>query len=131
MIGIDTNVLVRYLTLDNQRQVEKVDALIRGAVERDEPLHLDCIVLCETAWVLRTVYGLARGEIAEALERVIETRHFSIEDRDSVRRALASFRTAAGDFADYLIGERNRSAGCRTTKTLDQALAGSALFEGL
>jgi predicted nucleic-acid-binding protein len=72
---------------------------------------------------------MSREEIAEALERVVDTRHFSIGDRDSVRRALHGYRSAPGDFADYLIGERNRRAGCRTTKTFDEALAGSALFE--
>jgi len=131
VIGVDTNVLVRYLTLDDEDQVARVDRLIHDAVERDEPLHLDGIVLCETAWVLRSVYNRSPEEVADALERVVDTRQFSIEDRDSVRRALGTFRAAAGDFADYLIGERNRRAGCRTTMTFDRNLEGSPLFEGL
>ena len=131
MIGIDTNVLVRYLTLDDPDQVERVDRLVEGALQRNEPLHIDGIVLCETAWVLRTAYGFPRGEIADALERVLDTREFAIEDRDSVRRALGAFVGAAGDFADYLVGERNRRAGCRVTMTFDRSLAESALFEGL
>ena len=131
MIGVDTNVLVRYLTLDDEEQVARVDRLIQDAAERDEPLHLDPVVLCETAWVLRSVYDRSPEEIADALERVIDTRQFSIEDRDSARRALTAFRTAAGDFADYLIGERNRRAGCRTTMTFDRTLKDSPLFEGL
>lgn len=128
MIGVDTNVLVRYLTLDDEEQVARVDRLIHDAAEADEPLHIDGIVLCEAAWVLRSVYGRSREEVADALERVVETRQFAIEDRDSVRRALDSFRAAEGDFADYLIGERNRRAGCRTTATFDGNLAGSPLF---
>lgn len=131
MIGIDTNVLVRYLTLDDDAQVERVDRLIEEAGERDEPLHVDGIVLCETAWVLRSVYGHSRNEIADALERVLETRQFAIEDRDSVRRALDAYREERGDFADYLIGERNRRAGCRVTVTLDGELEESTLFEVL
>lgn len=131
MIGIDTNVLVRYLTLDDAEQVERVDRLVQGALERDEPLHIDGIVLCETAWVLRTAYGLARGDVADALERILDTRQFAIEDRDSARQALDAFAEGRGDFADYLIGERNRRAGCRITLTFDRPLAESALFEEL
>lgn len=131
MIGIDTNVLVRYLTLDDVDQVERVDRLVQRALERDEPLHVDGVVLCETAWVLRTAYDLPRGEIAEAFERILDTRQFAIEDRDSARRALNAFAEGPGDFADYLIGERNRRAGCKTTMTFDRALAESSLFEAL
>ncbi|MGH7343156.1 MAG: PIN domain-containing protein [Candidatus Rokuibacteriota bacterium] len=131
MIGIDTDVLVRYLTLDDAEQVERVDRLIEEALERDEALHVDGIVLCEAAWVLRTAYGLPRSDVADALERILATRQFAIEDRDSVRRALDAFVEGRGDFADYLIGERNRRAGCRTTMTFDRSLAESALFAAL
>lgn len=131
MIGIDTNVLVRYLTLDDVDQVERVDRLVQRALERDERLHVDGVVLCETAWVLRTAYDLPRSEIAEAFERILDTRQFAIEDRDSARRALDAFAEGPGDFADYLIGERNRRAGCKTTMTFDRALSDSVLFKGL
>lgn len=131
MIGIDTNVLVRYLTLDDADQVERVDRLVQSALERDDPLHIDGIVLCETAWVLRTAYDMPRAKVAEALQRILDTRQFSVENRDSVRRALDAFVEGRGDFADYLIGERNRRAGCRITVTFDQTLEGSVLFEGL
>jgi predicted nucleic-acid-binding protein len=83
------------------------------------------------AWVLRSVYRLPRNEIADALERVVDARQFEIESRDSVRAALNRFRSAPGDFSDYLVGERNRRAGCRTTMTFDRALLGSPLFEGI
>lgn len=131
MIGIDTNVLFRYLTLDDIDQVQRVDRSVQGALERDEPLHIDGIVLCETAWVLRTAYDLPRAEVVGALEKVLDTRQFAIEDRDSARRALDAVVEGRGDFADYLIGERNRRAGCRTTMTFDRSLADSTLFEEL
>jgi predicted nucleic-acid-binding protein len=131
VIGIDTNVLVRYLTLDDPEQVERVDRLIADALERDEPLHVDGIVLCETAWVLRTAYGHARGEVAEALERILATKQFAVDERDAARRALDAFVEGQGDFADYLIGERNQRAGCRVTMTFHRTLEGSDLFESL
>ena len=131
MIGIDTNVLVRYLTLDDPEQVQRVDRLVDHAERLEEALHIDAIVLCEVVWVLRSVYRLSRESIADALEKVIDARQFSIEDRDAVRRALESYRRRAGDFADYLIGERNRRRGCDTTRTFDTRLVGSELFEAV
>ncbi|MEM7481537.1 MAG: type II toxin-antitoxin system VapC family toxin [Acidobacteriota bacterium] len=129
MIGIDTNVLVRYLTLDDAAQVERVDRRIRVASEAGDFLRIDSFVLCETVWVLDSVYEYSRQEIAAALEQVIDARQFEVDDRDSVRAALGHFRSGGGDFADYLIGERNRRAGCDTTLSFDMDLRKSPLFE--
>lgn len=129
MIGLDTNVLIRYLTLDDPDQVAKVDHLLERASQAGELLLIDTIVLCEVAWVLRASYGLGRAEVAEALQRILEVRSFLVEGREIVRKAVRAFRAGSGDFADYLIGEKNRRAGCRATATLDKALRGSDLFE--
>ncbi len=131
MIGVDTNVLIRYLTLDDSAQVARVDRFLERATQSDELLRIDKIVLCEVVWVLQASYGLGRGQIAEALGGILEARSFLVEDREIVRKALRAFRTGSGDFADYLIGETNRRAGCRTTATLDKALRRSDLFEQL
>ncbi len=129
MIGLDTNVLIRYLTLDDSDQVAKVDRFLERVTQSGELLLIDMIVLCEVVWVLQASYGLSRAEVAEALRRILEARSFLVEDREIVRKAVRAFRTGSGDFADYLIGERNRRAGCRTTATLDKALRRSDLFE--
>ncbi len=128
MIGLDTNVLVRYLTQDAPGQAEKANALVAAAEAKREKLHLDVVVLCELVWVLRGAYDLDKDAVCGALEKILAAAQFSINDRDHVREALAQYRAGGGDFADYLLGSRNRSAGCNATVTFDRALKGSPLF---
>lgn len=128
MRGIDTNVLVRYLTQDNAAQSKAVDALVKAAAAGGEPLHVDDVVLCETVWVLRAAYSQDKASIADVLEKVLATSQFSFDDRDLLTRALSDFRNGKGDFADYVIGRRNRRAGCDRTATFDRSLKGSGSF---
>lgn len=128
MIGIDTNVLVRYLTQDDAIQVRKVDAFLDAAVEDGSRLRVDEIVLCEAVWVLRAAYRLGKPAIAEALDRVISTGIFTFDDRELLRGALADYLDGPGDFADYVIGRRNVRAGCEHTVTFDRQLSGGSSF---
>lgn len=128
MTGLDTNVLVRFLTRDDAVQARRAEALIGELAARGEPARIDGIVLCELAWVLEGAYGLARGEIAAALDALLDAAAFAIEDRDLVRDATARYRAGRGGFSDHLIGLRNRRAGCAKTATFDRALRTSPDF---
>ena len=128
MIGVDTNVLVRYLTEDDAAQVRRVDAVVTHALENGIRLHIDDIVLCELVWVLRTGYRFGKAAVADALERILSTALFSFEDRDLLRRAVDTYRSGGGDFADYVIGLRNVRAGCIHTVTLDRAIRDDPAF---
>jgi predicted nucleic-acid-binding protein len=128
VIGLDTNILVRYLTQDDPAQAAKANEVIGQATTRGERLHIDVVGLCELFWVLVGPYGLARGTVADTLEKMLDTSLLSFEDKDLVREATAQFRRGPGDFADYLIGARNRRAGCDRTLTFDRALRKSASF---
>lgn len=128
MIGVDTNVLVRYLTQDDPPQVRRVDALIADALERHDLLFIDDIVLCEVVWVLRTRYRHEKSAIAEALDGMLGTALFAFQDRDLLRRALGAYRAGAADFSDCLIGQRNSRAGCDHTVTFDRALGSQTTF---
>ncbi len=125
MIGLDTNVLVRYLVADDPDQLALVDRLVAEAVAAGERLYLNSVVLAEAAWVLESVYGYRKAQILESLEAVARTRQFSLADRDAVVRALERYREGTADFSDYLIGELNRSDGCRQTVTFDRSLGDS------
>jgi predicted nucleic-acid-binding protein len=128
MTGLDTDVLVRYLTQDDLAQARKANSLIDGAVGRGERLHLDVVVLCELVWVLRGAYGFGKPTITEAVGKILDAAWFSVEDRDLLRDALEAYRVGQGDFADYALGLRNRKGGCRATATFDRALKKSELF---
>jgi predicted nucleic-acid-binding protein len=129
VIGIDSNVLVRYLTQDDARQSRRANRLISEAANRGESLHLSTIVLCETVWVLRWAYHVGKPELLRSLARILDTAEFSVEDSDSCREALALYADGQGDFSDYLLGARNRRAGCSATATFDRNLRRSDLFQ--
>lgn len=129
--GLDTNVLVRYLTQDEPAQARRAGALIEGALAKGDNCYLSAIVLCELVWVLFGAYRLEKKSILRALERILETAGFLVEDRDLVQEAVDQFRLGRGDFADYLLGARNRAAGCSDTVTFDRSLRGSKFFSML
>ena len=126
--GLDTNVLVRYLTQDEPVQARRASALIEGTLAKGDNLYLSVIVLCEIVWVLRGAYRLQKKSILLAVERILESAGFQVEDRDSVQEAVEQFRLGRGDFTDYLLGTRNRAAGCSDTVTFDRSLRESKLF---
>jgi predicted nucleic-acid-binding protein len=128
MRGVDTNVLVRFLTQDDPEQARRVDSFFARLERAGESAHVSAVVLCELAWVLRSLYGLKREEIQRALETLLEADRLEIEARGIVHRAVALYGGGSGDFADYMIGLRNRQAGCQDTVTLDRRLGQSDLF---
>ena len=129
MRGIDTNVLVRFLTRDDAAQFRRVQEFLETRFAEAEPVLVNVIVLCETVWVLRAAYHIPRREIAAALDRLLGASGLVIEDRDQVAAAVEAYRRGPGDFSDYLLGERNRAAGCVSTATLDLRLKSASAFE--
>ena len=123
MRGLDTNVLVRFLTADEPSQSEIARRLVESAEIHGERLHISTLVLAELVWVLRGArYARTRSEIADALAALLDATVFEIQDRDLVRSAAAAFRTGTADFSDYLIGQLDRRAGCTATLTFDRRL---------
>jgi predicted nucleic-acid-binding protein len=119
MIGVDTNVLVRYLIRDDQPQYEKARRLIDREVAKGEPVLVSLLVLLETEWVLRSRYQSAKADIVTAFSALLDTTDVALEDEPSVENAVYSWKDSAADFADCLIEARNRRLGCRATATFD------------
>jgi predicted nucleic-acid-binding protein len=119
MIGIDTNVLVRYLVRDDQLQFDKARRLINHEVSTGEPVLVSLLVLLETEWVLRSRYELAKGDILIAFTALLEAAEVDFEDEPSVEHAIYMWKDSAAEFADCLINARNRRLGCRATATFD------------
>jgi predicted nucleic-acid-binding protein len=129
MTGLDTNVLVRFLTDDDPVQAPRAAALISTTIARGERCFIGPIVLCELTWVLRGAYGVSKADLIETIERLLATSQFMIGEKDVVRRALAAYRAGRADFADYLIGASHRDARCTRTATFDRRLRGSEDFQ--
>jgi predicted nucleic-acid-binding protein len=128
MIGLETNVLVRYLTRDDPAQYAKAAAFLDAAADRGERFVVNTPVLCELVWVLRTVYTYSREDIGGALEQILATAQFEVERLDDARRALDDFRSTKADFSDALIGRINRSLGAEHTMTFDRSLKAVETF---
>jgi predicted nucleic-acid-binding protein len=128
MIGLDTNLLLRYLLDDDETQARQARDFIHGAVSRGESLFINLIVLCEFVWVLGRSYQRTEEEIAAALEQIMTVEEFDIQERSLVVGAIQDFRSRRVDFADCLIGVLNRSVGCASTITFDRSAGGLDSF---
>ena len=131
MIGIDTNILVRYLTQDDPDQSRKAAREIEKGLSAGHMFFIADIVMCELVWVLETAYRYARQEIVPALENILRTRQFQFENKDLLWKSLADYRNKKGNFADHLIGHAGQKAGCREIITFDAGLKNSPIFRAL
>jgi predicted nucleic-acid-binding protein len=121
MIGLDTNILIRYLAQDDPIQsAQATDVVERRLSERD-PGFLSVVVMAETAWVLERAYRLGDREIAAAIERVLQTDVFVVESEQEVFAAMIALKEGRGSFADALTGALGAKAGCRATLTFDRS----------
>jgi len=121
MIGIDTNVMVRYIVQDDPQQAKAASKLIEHACNSDNPGYINHIVLCEIVWVLKRNYKLDKAIICQVIEQIMRTDRLMIEDIQLVWRALETYKDTKADFADCLLGQKNLKAGCQYTATLDDA----------
>lgn len=123
MRGVDTNVLVRYITDDDPVQSRVARTLIQGAEDEGDRMYINTIVACELCWTLRgKQYRYDRPTIAAVMEKMLETKIFEFENRDLVARSTQQYRLGRADFADYLIGLSNDRAGCDDTVSFDGEL---------
>jgi predicted nucleic-acid-binding protein len=123
MIGLDTNVLVRLLVADDERQFERARRLIQSEAVRGEPVLISHLVLLECEWVLRSRYSLPRDAILGAFSGLLDSMEVRIEDEASVEEALYVWKDSGADFADCLIAAKYRSLGCSATLSFDARAA--------
>jgi len=119
MLGIDTNVLVRFLVRDDETQFEKARRLIKREADAGRNVLISLLVLLEAEWVLRSRYKLSKAEIVSVVSGLLDATDVRFEDEPSVEQALFFWKDSTADFADCLIGAHNRMLGCRATATFD------------
>lgn len=120
MLGIDTNVLVRFLVRDDEVQFEKARKLIKREISAGRRVFVNQLVLMETEWVLRSRYGISKILIIDAISGLLDSTDVYFEDESSIEEALFIWKDTAADFADCLIGVKNRRLGCRATASFDR-----------
>ena len=119
MLGIDTNVLVRFLLRDDEAQFQKANKLIQREVTAGRGVLVSQLVLLEAEWVLRSRYGFSKIQLLEVIASLLDTRDIQLEDEQSVEEAIYQWKEANADFADCLIAARHRRLGCSATATFD------------
>jgi len=118
MIGLDTNVLVRYIMQDDPKQSPKATRLIES-LDATETGFIALVSVIELVWVLSFSYQLTREQVAQALDAILRTQEFVIESAEQVLRALRVYKAGKADFADCLIERSAAKAGCGRTMTFD------------
>ena len=119
MLGIDTNILVRFLVQDDESQFEKARKLIKREAAAARPGFVNQLVLMETEWVLRSRYSVPENQIIEAISGLLDATDVQFEDEPAIEQAIFIWKESIADFADCLIGAKNRRLGCRATATFD------------
>ena len=122
MIGLDTNVLVRYFAQDDPVQAKKAGALIESLTP-ERPGYVSQVALMEVIWVLGRAYRVERVEIARVIETLLRTKEVVVEAADTVWKALRLYVNSAADFADCLIERACHEAQCEFTATFDTKAA--------
>jgi predicted nucleic-acid-binding protein len=120
MIGLDTNVLIRYLTYDDPIQSAKATEIIERRLTPKNPGFVSIVAMVETVWVLDRAYSLTAQEISTAVERLLQVEVLAIENEQQVFTAMVALKQGRGSFSDALIAQLGVRAGCARTLTFDR-----------
>ena len=129
MIGLDTNVVVRYLTQDDPKQSPIATRLMEKTLSSDEPGFISLVVLAEVIWVLVSLYSVERAGVAEVVGGLLTTEQLRVESAELVWRAKRRYQASKADFSDALIAECAAAAGCKRSVTFDRTAAATSGFE--
>jgi predicted nucleic-acid-binding protein len=120
MIGLDTNVLVRYIVQDDPVQSRRATEILERRLSDDNPGFVSIVAMAETVWVLERAYRLAAEDVVAAVERMLQTDVLVVESEQEVFAAMTALEEGLGSFADALIGALGAKAGCSATLTFDR-----------
>jgi predicted nucleic-acid-binding protein len=120
MIGLDTNLLVRYLTQDDPVQARQATEVIEHRLTDAEPGFISIVAIAEMVWVLARHYRFASERIVNAIERILQAETLVVESERDVFAAMTALRDGRGEFGDALIGAVSASAGCSRVLTFDR-----------
>ena len=129
MIGLDTNILIRYLTQDDPVQSAKATEILERRLTPKNLGFVSVVAMVETVWVLDRAYSLTAHDIATAIERLLQVEVLAVENEQEVFTAMVALKQGRGSFADALIAELGARVGCTRTLTFDQKAARLPAFE--
>ena len=131
MKAVDTNLLVRFLVVDDPAQAARVKKIFETAEGSGDVRMVSTLVALELVWVLSAVYECSRNDILDAFEQLCMLPVLCFENPDLINGLIRMGRTTGTDLPDILIGLAGQALGCRTTLTFDRKAAQSGLFEAV
>ena len=123
MIGLDTNVLLRYLVQDDPKQSSRATEIIEQRLTEQEPGFVSLVTILETVWVLKSLFKRSKQEIANDIEMLLAANTLELQNEQEVYNAVVALRNGAGTFEDALIGSLGVWRGCSATLTFDEGAA--------
>lgn len=123
MIGLDTNVLVRYIAQDDVHQSLAATKLIEQKCSPENPGYVSLVTLIQVVWVSETCYDAQRKEVAEIVRNLLGARQLVLQETETIWKALRLFESGTADFADYMVERLAAGAGCSETFTFDKKAA--------
>ena len=129
MIGIDTNILVRFLVGDDSKQANKVYKLFKNAEEEKTEFYVPILVFLELIWVLESVYEIERSELLDSLSQLILMPIFIFENLSAIQKFIPDAQESEYDLSDLLIAHSAKSQHCDLVLTFDQKASKHALFK--
>ena len=129
MIGIDTNVLVRFIVQDEPKQSQIASRLIENILSAENKGFISSIVLCEVVWVLKRLYRQPKDRLLLVVKTILEAEVFEVEHRDCAWRAYYDFDEGLADFSDYYLAQINKTHGASFTVTFDEKAQKHRLFK--
>ena len=121
MIGLDTNVIVRYLVQDDPEQSKIANHIFEQQLSQENKGVISPVVFCEVVWVLKRAYKQQKPKLLEVVRMLLLADWLEIMHRDAAWRAFGEYESGVADFSDYFIAQMNAEAGAKKTVTFDTA----------
>jgi len=129
MKALDTNVLVRFLVMDDEKQARIVRDLFKQAEANQQVLFVPLLVMLEMVWVFESVYDISRNHILDALQKLLLMPILSFDAQEVLQHVIQSARNGSEDLADLLIAHAAVQSGCSTVLTFDKKASTFKLFQ--
>lgn len=128
MIGLDTNVVLRYLLQDDPKQTRQANRIFEQQLSEQSPGYINLATVLEIVWVLRSLLRQSPAQIAAHLENLLAADSLEVQNEQQVFEAAFALKRRTGEFEDALIGALNAWAGCTHTLTFDRKAARLSYF---
>jgi predicted nucleic-acid-binding protein len=120
VIGLDTNVILRYLLQDDPKQSRQANLVFDRQLSEQNPGFISLVTVLEVVWVLRSLLNQNSSQIASHLENLLAADSLEVQNEQQVFDAAFALKRGTGEFEDALIGALNAWAGCSHTLTFDR-----------